>query len=252
MGAFEGKVVVVTGAGGGIGSAISTRFASEGGLVVSVDKNVEWLGKLQDDMGTKGLKTELLPLDCSDYAAVGEACAKVEKDHGRVDVLINNCGQSARQKQTDFTDSDPEIWEWLIDTNLRPTLNWSRVAAPGMRARGFGKIVNVASESAIFGDPKLVDYAAVKGGVIGFTRGLARELAPFGINVNSVSPGVTRTRAVIDGVPQHVVDAAMAQIPRGKMCEPEDMAAVIRFLASEDALGVVGQNIIVSGGRCMQ
>ena len=252
MGHFDGKIVVVTGAAGGIGTAISTRFASEGGTVISVDKNAEWLGILDTVMGDKGLKTELLELDCSDYGLVSKAAADIEKRHGRIDVLINNCGQSARQKQSDFLDSEPELWEWLINTNLRPTMKWSRAAAPGMKARGYGKIVNTASESAIFGDPKLVDYAAVKGGVIGFTRGLAREVAPFGINVNAVSPGVTRTRAVTEGVPPEVVEAAMKSIPRGKMCEPEDMAAVIRFLASEDAIGVVGQNIIVSGGRCMQ
>jgi acetoacetyl-CoA reductase/3-oxoacyl-[acyl-carrier protein] reductase len=252
MGAFDGKIVVVTGAAGGIGSAITTRFASEGGHVISVDKNQEWLDLLRDALSAKGLSTQLLPLDCSDYQAVQAANAAIEREHGRIDVLINNCGQSARQKQTDFTDSDPAIWDFLIDTNLRTTMNWSRAVAPGMRARQAGKIVNVASESAIYGDPKLVDYAAVKGGVIGLTRGLARELAPFGINVNAVSPGVTRTRAVIDGVPQAVVDAAMAQIPRGRMCEPEDLAAVIRFLASDDAIGIVGQNIIVSGGRTMQ
>ncbi|RYD89871.1 MAG: SDR family oxidoreductase, partial [Sphingomonadales bacterium] len=242
MGAFDGKIVVVTGAAGGIGTAISTRFASEGGHVISVDKNEEWLGILKDVMGAKGLTTELLPLDCSDYQAVSAACAAIEQRLGRVDVLINNCGQSAREKQTSFTDSDPEIWEWLINTNLRPTMNWSRAVAPGMRERSYGKIVNTASESAIFGDPKLVDYAAVKGGVIGLTRGLARELAPFGVNVNAVSPGVTRTRAVTEGVPPEVVEAAMKSVPRGKLCEPEDMAAVIRFLASEDAVGVVGQN----------
>ena len=252
MGAFDGKIVVVTGAAGGIGTAISTRFASEGGTVISVDLNGEWLTLLEKGMGEKGLRTELLQLDCSDYEGVSKAAADIEKRHGRIDVLINNCGQSARQRQTAFLDSEPDIWEWLINTNLRPTMNWSRAVAPGMKARGYGKIVNTASESAIFGDPKLVDYAAVKGGVIGFTRGLAREVAPYGINVNAVSPGVTRTRAVTEGVPPEVVEAAMKSNPRGKMCEPEDMAAVIRFLASEDAVGVVGQNIIVSGGRCMQ
>ena len=249
---FKDKVVVVTGAAGGIGSAIAERFATEGAHVVSVDKNAEWLDRLSERLKARDLATQPLILDCSDYDAVVEASQAIEREHGKIDVLVNNCGQSARERQSDFMVSEPEIWEWLINTNLRPTMNWSRAAAAGMQQRKAGKIVNVASESAIFGDPKLVDYAAAKGGVIGFTRGLARELAPFGINVNAISPGVTRTRAVIDGVPQDIVDAAMAQIPRGTMCEPEDMAAVIRFLASEEARGIVGQNIIVSGGRTMQ
>lgn len=210
MAEFDGKVVVVTGAAGGIGSAISERFASEGAHVISVDKNEEWLGLLRERLQATSLDTQTVVLDCSDYGAVTAAAEVIERQHGKIDVLINNCGQSAREKQTYFTDSDPAIWDWLIDTNLRPTLNWSRAVAPGMRARRAGKIVNTASESAVYGDLKLVDYAAPKGGVVGFTHGLARELAPYGINVNAVSPGVTRTRAVIDGVPQEVVEAAMA------------------------------------------
>ncbi|MDG2004160.1 MAG: SDR family NAD(P)-dependent oxidoreductase [Novosphingobium sp.] len=251
MAEFDEKIVVVTGAAGGIGSAICDRFAGEGARVISVDKNAEWLDLLRERLQAKGHDTQTVTLDCSDYGAVKQAAEAIEREHGKIDVLVNNCGQSAREKQTDFMASDPELWDWLINTNLRPTLNWSRAAATGMQERGEGKIVNVASESAVFGDPKLVDYAAAKGGVLGFTRGLARELAPFGINVNAISPGVTRTRAVIEGVPKEIVDAAMAQVPRGKMCEPEDMAAVIRFLATEDARGIVGQNIIVSGGRTM-
>jgi acetoacetyl-CoA reductase/3-oxoacyl-[acyl-carrier protein] reductase len=252
MSEFDGKIVVVTGAGGGIGSAISTRFAREGARVVSVDKNQAWLEDLKDSLASEGLTTQIMAVDCSDYAAVKSACEQIEKEHGRVDVLVNNCGQSAREKSDLFTDSDPAIWDFLIDTNLRTTMNWSRAVAPGMRERCAGKIVNVASESAVFGDPKLVEYGAAKAGVIGLTRGLARELAPYGININSVSPGITRTRAVMDGVPQEVVDAALAQVPRRKICEPEDMAAVIRFLASDESIGIVGQNLIVSGGRVMQ
>lgn len=250
MSEFEGKIVVVTGAAGGIGSAISHRFASEGAHVVSVDKNADWLQLLKERLAADGLETQVLELDCSDFAAVHAAADALEREHGRIDVLVNNCGQSAREKQTDFTDSSPEIWEFLINTNLRTTLTWTHAVAKGMRERGTGKIVNIASESAVYGDLKLVDYAAAKGGVIGFTHGIARELAPFGINVNAVSPGVTRTRAIED-VPQEVVDDAISQIPRRKICEPEDMAAVIRFLASDESRGIVGQNIVVSGGRTM-
>jgi len=247
---FSQAIVVVTGAAGGIGSAIVARFASEGAHVVCIDKNRGWLDALAARRVDGEGSIELAAVDCSDFAAVSNACAKVEASHGRIDVLVNNCGQSARERQTEFMESDPAIWDWLIDTNLRPTLNWTRAAAAGMQRRGAGKIVNVASESAIFGDAKLVDYAAAKGGVVGFTHGIARELAPFGINVNAVSPGVVRTRA-IEGVPRDVVDQAIAQIPRGKICEPEDIAAVIRFLASEDSRGIVGQNLVVSGGRTM-
>jgi acetoacetyl-CoA reductase/3-oxoacyl-[acyl-carrier protein] reductase len=251
MGAFDGKIVIVTGAGGGIGQAIAMRFASEGAHVVGVDYNAEWLDELRGRMAEKSHSFQSAVVDCIDYNAVMSAGAAIEKEHGRIDILINNCGQGGRERSGTFTDSQPDLWDFLINTNLRTTMNWSRAVAPGMRERKYGKIVNVASESAIYGDLKLVEYAGAKGGVIGFTRGLARELGPYGININAVSPGVTNTRAIRD-TPKEVVAAAIALIPRGRICEPEDMAAVIRFLASEDSLGVLGQNIIVSGGRCMQ
>jgi acetoacetyl-CoA reductase/3-oxoacyl-[acyl-carrier protein] reductase len=251
MGAFDGKIVIVTGAGGGIGQAICMRFGSEGAHVIGVDLKADWLEEIRGRMAEKGLKLQTMIVDCSDYKAVMSAHAALEKEHGRIDILINNCGQSAREKSAEFTDSEPEIWDFLINTNLRTTMNWSRAVAPGMRTRQAGKIVNVASESAVYGDPKLVEYAAAKSGVIGLTRGLGRELAPYGINVNAVSPGITRTRAIRD-IPKSILDQALVNVPRKKICEPEDMAAVIRFLASDDAVGIVGQNIIVSGGRCMQ
>jgi acetoacetyl-CoA reductase/3-oxoacyl-[acyl-carrier protein] reductase len=242
----------VTGAAGGIGSAIVERFAREGAVVISVGRTLSKLERLRGDMAALGLATHILAIDCADFAAVEAGHARIERDHGPVDILINNCGQSARQRQRAFFESDPEVWEFLIGTNIRSTFNWSRMVAPSMRARRTGKIINISSESAIFGDPGLVDYAATKGAGLSFTRGLARELAPFGINVNAVSPGITRTPAIGgEGVPPEIVEKALAQVPRGKICEPEDIAGVTRFLASEDARAVVGQNIIVSGGRMM-
>lgn len=249
---FKELNVIVTGAARGIGKAIATSFVLEGAKVAFVDKDGEALEATVAELAGMGHPAEALTVDCTDFAAVESANRGREQKLGVADILVNNCGQSAQRKSTDFTDSDPAIWEFLIDTNLRSTMNWSRVVAPGMRERGSGKIVNISSESAVFGDPKLVEYGAAKGGVLGFSRGLARELAPFGINVNAISPGITRTREVTDGVPPEIIEAALAQVPRRKISEPEDIAAVVRFLASQDAIGVVGQNIIVSGGRVMQ
>jgi acetoacetyl-CoA reductase/3-oxoacyl-[acyl-carrier protein] reductase len=251
MRTFEGQTVVVTGAAGGLGRAIARRFARLGGHVVAIDLKQAPLEKLKAQMETEdGATPGLLTLDCIDRAAVRSAFAQLEAERGGIDVLVNNIGRSAREFASFFADSDPEVWDLVINTSLQTTMNCTRAVAPGMRDRRSGKIVNISSEAALSSDPKLAEYAAAKAGILGFTRVVARELAPYGVNVNAVLPGITRTEA-IDSIPADIVQAAEAAIPLGMMCEPEDIACAVTFLASPDARCIVGQSLMVNGGKVM-
>ncbi|NNC00669.1 SDR family oxidoreductase, partial [Corallococcus exiguus] len=164
--------------------------------------------------------------------------------------LVNNVGQSARERAAEFHLSSPEIWRFVIDVSLMATLVASRQVVPAMRDARRGKIVNIASTAGLSGEVGVAEYSAAKMGVIGFTRSLSRELAPFGVNVNAVCPGVTNT-AVLKQLPSDIVSTIVARIPMGRVAEPEDIAATIAFLSSEDARHITGQSIVVDGGHWM-
>jgi NAD(P)-dependent dehydrogenase (short-subunit alcohol dehydrogenase family) len=138
----------------------------------------------------------------------------------------------------------------VIEVSLVATMRATRLAVEEMRERRSGRIVNMSTESAFYGDVGFVDYAAAKMGVIGFTRSLARELAPFHVNVNAVCPGAIRTRAH-DRLPREVIDKVRNSVPMGYVAEPEDVAGVVAFLASDDARYITGQSILIDGGRWM-
>ncbi len=166
-------------------------------------------------------------------------------------------GQTARKNASEFLDSVPETWDFVVDLNLMVTFYVTWTVAKGMKERGFGRIVNISSDSTLVGERSIVDYVAAKSGVSGFTRGLARELAPFGITVNAVAPGVTNTRGPKQ-LPKEVYDAALAEIPLGHLAEPEDIANAITFLASQggalhhrtDADRQRRPDLLLRGARC--
>ena len=249
-GRLSGRIAVVTGAANGIGRASALRLAREGAHLAVVDREGEALHAVERAIEGLGVPALAITADWTDAVAVGLAFAAIRRRFGRIDILFNNVGQSARERASEFHLSEEETWRFVIEVSLLTTMRASRLAVEEMRARKSGRIVNMSTESAFYGDVGFVDYAAAKMGVVGFTRSLARELAPYRINVNAVCPGAIRTRAH-DRLPVEVIDRVRTSVPMGYVAEPEDVAGVVAFLASDDARYITGQSILIDGGRWM-
>jgi 2-hydroxycyclohexanecarboxyl-CoA dehydrogenase len=248
---LSGKVAVVTGGGQGIGRAITLRLAEEGCKVAIFD--------IKPDAGLETAK--LAPqssittyaVDVGDRASVDAGVAKVEAEIGPVWVLVNNAGWD---KPMPFLKTDRELWDKIIRINLYGPLNTHHVVAPLMVSRRGGRIINIASDAARVGTSNEAVYSACKGGVISFTKSMARELASKGVLLNAVCPGPTNTpmMASVLGEGEQAVkwkDAMLRGIPLRRMGEPEDYAGIVAFLASEDAGFITGQTISVAGGMNM-
>lgn len=244
---FSGKVAVVTGAANGIGAATAKRFLAEGARVAVIDREADGLAASFKDMPDDRVLT--VAGDCTDADTLTAFHGKVTRTFGPVDILFNNVGQSGRERATQFHESSEDVWRFVLEVSLLTTMRMSRLVAPAMRERG-GRIVNMSSDAAFTGDERLADYAAAKMGVVGFTRALARELAPFRVTVNAVAPGAIRTRAH-DRLPPEVIDRIKAATPAGYVGEPDDVAGVVAFLASEAARYMTGQTLLIDGGRWM-
>jgi 2-hydroxycyclohexanecarboxyl-CoA dehydrogenase len=240
---LTGKSVLVTGGGGAIGSAICRRFAEEGAQVLVADRVRDAAKRV-----AKECKGTALVFDIADYAA-----AKAAIGGRAIDVLINNAGWDRFQN---FTETKPEEWEQLIAINLRGPLNMHHLVLPQMMARGRGRIVNISSDAARVGSSGEAVYAACKGGIISFSKTLAREVARKGVSVNVVCPGPTDT-PILRGflgegeAGQKVYDALVRAIPMKRVGQPDDIPGIVAFLASDDAAFITGQVISVSGGLTM-
>jgi 2-hydroxycyclohexanecarboxyl-CoA dehydrogenase len=235
------KTVLVTGGGGAIGAAICRRFAREKILVA--DKNREAAERVAKEVGGKALV-----FDISKYADARAAVAGET-----VDVLVNNAGWDRFQN---FVDTTPEDWEALIDINLRGPLNMHHIVLPQMVARGSGRVINISSDAARVGSSGESVYSACKGGIIAFSKTLAREVARKGITVNVVCPGPTDT-PILRGflgegeAGKKVYDALVRAIPMKRVGQPDDIPGIVAFLASDEAAFITGQVISVSGGLTM-
>lgn len=253
MRGLMGRVALVTGAAGGIGHAICKRFAEEGIRVVATDLNGEALEKLAEDLSS--LPGEVVPmtLDITDMAAVEAVVKRVESEHEKIDILVNNAGWDVAKP---FVETDPELWEKLISVNLMGPLNLQRAVLPGMIDSGGGKIINMASDAGRVGSSGESVYSACKGGIIAFSKTLAREQARNGILVNAVCPGPTDTPLLRSFVGEgeygdKIYEGLKRAIPMKRLGQPEDLPGIVAFLASSDADFITGQTISVSGGLTM-
>jgi 3-oxoacyl-[acyl-carrier protein] reductase len=232
---FEGKVVLVTGAAGGIGEATARRFAREGARVALNDADAAGCERVAKDLGAGALA---VPGDVARKADVEAMVKRVTDEWGRVDVLINNAGVNRDAMAAKMTE---EQWDFVLDVNLKGTFLVSQAVLPGMRERGWGRVVNTSSVGAM-GNIGQANYAASKAGVMGLTRTLAIEYAKYGVTVNCIAPGATITR-MLAGVPDKIREAITAKIPMARIAAPEEIAAVHCFLASEDASFITGQSV---------
>ena len=245
---LEGRVAMVTGGANGIGRGCALRFAREGAALAVIDREADTLGDMSAEVEAAGGAIFTRAADCTDPDAAAAFDAEAEGRFGKVDILLNNVGQGARERKSTFLESTEEVWRFVLELNLLTTMRFSRLAAPGMVARGHGRIINMASEAFLTGPVGSHDYAAAKGGIVGFTRSVARELAPNGVTVNAILPGPIMTRALSTST-DPVVHETMAQVPVGFVGEPEDIAAMAALLASEEGRFITGQSMVVNGGR---
>ncbi|HTB37505.1 MAG TPA: SDR family oxidoreductase [Reyranella sp.] len=253
MRGLDGKNVIVTGGGGAIGGAICRSFAGYGSKVGVFDKNLDGANKVAAEIARQGGKAFVSGVDITDNAAVGKAIQQFEAEVGPTDVLVNNAGWD---RFVNFVDTTPDLWDQIIAINLRGPLNMSHYVLKGMVARGSGRIVNIASDAGRVGSSAEAVYSACKGGIIAFTKTVAREVARKGITLNSVCPGPTDTPllAAVAGADergQKIRAALVSAIPMKRVGQPEDIPGAVCFLASDDASFITGQTISVSGGLTM-
>jgi 3-oxoacyl-[acyl-carrier protein] reductase len=243
---FKNKVVVVTGGGQGIGRAICLKFALANGKVIIIDMNEETAKKVKDEIKEKGFDAVAYKGDVSNAKGVKRIFDEILANYGKVDVLVNNAGIVSTKS---FMDSNEEDWDRIMNINLKGAFNTCRSVFPTMVAQKHGKIINIASIAGkrgggIFGNTL---YAASKAGVIGLTKGLAREGGPYGINVNAICPGPTNT-AMIEGFTGEKRKNFLNTIPLRRFGEPEDVANMALFLASDMARQITGEISDVDGG----
>ncbi|MCX7227903.1 MAG: 2-hydroxycyclohexanecarboxyl-CoA dehydrogenase [Burkholderiales bacterium] len=253
MDRFTGRVVVVTGGGGGIGGATCRRFGAEGARVAVLDQNLETAEATAAAVREAGGTAAAFRCDITERASVDAAIAGVRTELGPIDVLVNNAGWDIFKP---FTKTEPAHWDRLIAINLTGALHMHHAVLPGMVERRSGRIVNVSSDAARVGSSGEAVYAACKGGLVAFSKTIAREHARHGITVNVVCPGPTQTALFEDykagaGNPEKLIDAFTRSIPLGRIGQPEDLPGAILFFASDDAGYVTGQVLSVSGGLTM-
>ncbi|MDP3085764.1 MAG: SDR family oxidoreductase [Rubrivivax sp.] len=241
------KTAVVTGAASGIGKACASALAAAGAHVIVADIDADNGAAVAAALRAEGRQAEFLPVDMTDPASIAAFAAAVQAAHGSVDVLVNGAGWG---RTAPFVDGTPEFWNKLVALNLVGPMTLTQALLPAMMERGGSRIVNIASDAGRVGSLGETVYAAAKGGLIAFTKSLARETARYGINVNCVCPGPTDT-PLMAAVPDKVKEALIKAIPLRRLGQPEEVADAVAFFAGARASYITGQVLSVSGGLTM-
>jgi len=250
---MKNTVAIVTGGGRGIGEAICRTLGKEGADVAVADINMKAAENVAEEMKSNGIKAISVEMDVSDSASVAEGVRKVQELLGPIDVLVNNAGWD---RLMPFVESDESLWNRIIGINLLGPLHCTKAVLRGMIEIGRGKIVNIGSDAGRVGSTGEAVYSAAKGGIIAFTKTLAREVARYGVTVNCVCPGPTDTPQFQEiagggGNAEKLVQSLAKQIPMRRIGQPEDIANAVLFLASDESSFVTGQTLSVSGGMTM-
>lgn len=245
---LQGKVALVTGGTGGIGSAICKKLAAAGAKVVATYIEEDSVAQAwQARMAAEGVDAAIVRCNVADFDSCRAMGEKLNAEMGGVDILINNAGIT---KDGTFRKMSTDQWNAVLTVNLDSVFNVTKQFVDGMMTKGWGRVVNISSINGQKGQFGQTNYSAAKAGMHGFSMALAQETAKKGVTVNSVSPGYIGTEMVM-AVPEEVRNQIVAQIPVGRLGKPDEIAALVTFLASDDAAFITGANIAANGGQHM-
>ena len=239
------RTVLITGATGGLGTAMCKELLQDGFHVVGNYRNKKKAEEWNDLMMAQGFNVDLYEGDVTDFDAVGKMVAKIEKELGTIDTLVNNAGITRDGRFAKMTKED---WDAVISSNLTSVFNCTRHVINGMIERKFGRIINISSVNGQRGQFGQTNYSAAKAGMHGFTKTLAMEVAKLGITVNTISPGYIGTDMVM-AVPEKVREQIVSQIPMGRLGGTDEVAHLVSFLASEKTNFITGANYSINGGQ---
>lgn len=244
---LEGKLALVTGATRGIGQAIAIELAAQGATVIGTATSEAGAAAIDAYLATAGAKGKGLVLNVTDAAQLDAVLAQINTEFGDIQILVNNAGITRDQLLMRMKDED---WDAIMDTNLKPVFRLSKAVLRGMMKARWGRIISIASVVGAMGSAGQANYAAAKAGIMGFTKSLAREVGSRNITVNCVAPGFIDTD-MTKGLAEEYKQQLQAQIPLGKLGEPQHIADAVAFLAGERATYVTGQTLHVNGGMYM-
>lgn len=239
------RVALVTGSSRGIGRAIAIELAKSGfDVLVNCKQNIDMARQTANEISALGARSDVFQADVSRLEQVDAMARYAAETFGFVDTVVNNAGVS---RYSLFTDETADSYDEIMDINLRGVFNVCKAFAPSMISNRFGRIINISSMWGLVGASCEVLYSASKAGVIGFTTALAKELGPSSITVNAVAPGVIRTD-MLSGISEQTINGLVEETPIGRVGEPNDVAAAVRFLASKEAGFITGETVNCSGG----